>query len=107
MEELIAPAVAEEEDTIEIEEVEIDESEDPEPLRVLADPGQPTAEQLELHRLTHWPYRSWCKWCVMGRGRGAPHTASSSCTIAIIGLDYFFITTRGCRITFRPPGVQG
>ena len=53
MEELIAPAVAEEEDTIEIEEVEIDASEDPEPLRVLADPGQPTAEQLELHRLTH------------------------------------------------------
>ena len=95
MDELIAPAVADEEDTIEIEEVEIDASEDPEPLRVLADPGQPTAEQLELHRLTHWPYRSWCKWCVMGRGRGAPHTASSSCTIAIIGLDYFFITTKG------------
>ena len=88
---LLAPAVEEEERA----EIEIDESEDVEPLKVMPDPGQPTAEQLELHRLTHWPFRSWCPWCVMGRARGAPHSASSSCTIAIVGLDYFYITVSG------------
>ena len=89
---LIAPATAaDEEETA----VTIDDEEESEPLRVMADPGQPTAEQLELHRLTHWPYRAWCKWCVMGRGRGAPHTTASACTIPIIGLDYFFITVGG------------
>ena len=67
---LLAPAVEEES-----ADIDIDESEDAEPLKVMPDPGQPTAEQLELHRLTHWPFRSWCPWCVMGRARGAPHSA--------------------------------
>ena len=59
---LIAPAVAEDEDEA---EVTIDEEEGAEPLRVMADPGQPTAEQLELHRPTHSPHSAWCKWCVV------------------------------------------
>ena len=45
---LIAPAVAEDEDEA---EVTIDDEEEAEPLRVMVDLGQPTAEQLELHRL--------------------------------------------------------
>ena len=32
------------------------------------DPGQPTASEYKLHVTTHRPYRSWCKFCVMGSG---------------------------------------
>ena len=53
------------------------------------DPGQPTAQEMEEHRCTHLPYRLWCKYCVMGRGRGTPHRPSPGSTVPIVGLDYF------------------
>ena len=43
------------------------------PRRVLPDPGQPTARQVDEHRIDHWPYRSWCKHCVEGRCTGEHH----------------------------------
>ena len=30
------------------------------PKRTLPDPGQPTQQQLEDHRVDHLPFRSWC-----------------------------------------------
>ena len=42
-------------------------------VRNIRDPGQPTAKEHQEHRTTHRPYRSWCKFCVMGRGVKAPH----------------------------------
>ena len=68
-----------------------------EPVKMAPDPGQPTAKQVEEHRLTHSLYRSWCKWCVMGRGRGHQHRPGAASSIAIIGLDYFFITSGGIK----------
>ena len=65
--------------------------------KIAPDPGQPTRQQLAEHRITHWPFRSWCKWCVMGRARGTPHAPSGGSAIAIIGLDYFFITRAGVK----------
>ena len=41
------------------------------------DPGQPTAKDHQ-DMATHRPYRSWCKFCVMGRGANAPHRRSSA-----------------------------
>ena len=38
-------------------------------VRNIRDPGQPTAKEHQEHMTTHRPYRSWCKFCVMGRGR--------------------------------------
>ena len=38
-------------------------------IKSMKDPGNPTLEQLEEHRASHLPYRSWCRWCVLGRGR--------------------------------------
>ena len=78
-------------------EVMIDgEEEEVEPLRNAANPAQPTAVQLEEHRTDHFPFRTWCKFCIMGRGVGQPHSASQSeSTIAVVGLDYFFITVEG------------
>ena len=53
-----------EEISIEAEETEV------EPVKHAVDPGKPTEKQIEEHRMTHLPYRSWCRWCVLGRGRG-------------------------------------
>ena len=37
-------------------------------MRNICDPGQPTANEYRERTTTHRPYRSWCKFCVMGRG---------------------------------------
>ncbi len=39
----------------------------------------------------------WRKWCVLGRGRGLQHRKSPGSAIAIVGLDYFFITKGGVK----------
>ena len=36
-------------------------------------PGQPTKMEKESHELTHYPFRSWCKHCVRGKGKESPH----------------------------------
>ena len=42
-------------------------------VRNIRDPGEPTVKENQEHMATHRPYRSWCKFCVMGRGVNAPH----------------------------------
>ena len=81
------------------EEITIEEESSEEAVqpRVSPDPGQPTLRQLEQHRITHTPFRSWCKWCVIGRARGTQHRASKESTVPIIGIDYFFITSGGVK----------
>ena len=51
-------------------EIEIDASEDVEPLQTAPSPELPSAKAVEEHRHLHVPYRDWCKFCVMGRGTG-------------------------------------
>ena len=81
-------------------EVVIDETqgseEDVVDLKHATSPPQPSAEQVERHRVDHNPYRSWCKWCIMGRGQGRPHaTTGTDSTVPIVGMDYFFVTKEG------------
>ncbi len=92
---LIAPL----EDTGGEGEVNIEDGdEDVEPLKIAPSPGQPTPEQVELHRTKgHIPYRSWCKWCVMARGVGQPHLRAGESALPIVGIDYFFVTTGGVK----------
>ena len=33
----------------------------------------PSLEEFQRHMMTHLPYRSWCEYCVKGRGKEAPH----------------------------------
>ena len=47
-------------------------------VRNIRDPGQPPAKEHQEHMTTHPPYRSWCKFCVMGRGVNAPHRRSDA-----------------------------
>ena len=89
-----------EEDVLADTEVQIEEEEEEiQDPRVAHDPAQPTERQLSEHRVTHLPYRSWCKWCVLGRGRGIQHRRGQESTLPVIGIDYFFITSQGVRTT--------
>ena len=88
------------EDSLEEGEVHVREEleEDTPDLRHATDVPNPTADQVEKHKVTHLPYRSWCKQCVMGRGVGRPHSKSTTASsIPIVGMDYFFITKEGIR----------
>ena len=80
-------------DTIDIE----DEATEIEPMKVAASPKQPTAQEEEEHRIDHADFRSWCRWCVMGRARGMQHRHGAQSAIPIVGIDYFFITKEGVR----------
>jgi hypothetical protein len=72
--------------------------EETQPPKLAAYPHQPTDQQLERHRCEgHQPYRSWCKWCVQGRGRGLQHRAGGGPSIPRIGLAYLFITSGGLK----------
>ena len=88
------------EDVAEGEEVlirdEIDEEVDP--IKMAPDPGKPTERQIEEHRRIHLPFRSWCRWCVLGRGRGIQHRARLGSIIPIVGIDYFFLTGGGIKL---------
>ena len=82
------------------EEIAIGEenSDEVECPRVAPDPGQPTARQVADHRLIHTPFRTWCQWCIMGRGKGPHHSRRhGESAVAIVGLDYFFITRAGVK----------
>ena len=77
---------------IEIEE-NADGAEEEEPAKIAADPGQPSQEEKESHRIDHYPYRAWCRWCVMGRGVGTPHTRSqTTLEVPRVGINHFFVS---------------
>ena len=80
------------------EEEIIAEDVDVEPLKVSPSPVKPDAATVGEHKITHIPYRSWCRECVEGRAlgeqRGHAHDTQPK-TIAVVGADYFFITAKG------------
>ena len=66
-------------------------------LKIAADLAQPSAADVAEHRVTHMPYRSWCKHCVAGRGLGEQrgrHVGRRR-DIPRVGIDYWFITCGG------------
>ena len=54
----------------EVEESYDVENEEAAPKKTLRDPGEPTKQEWDEHRVDHIPYRSWCPYCVQGRGVG-------------------------------------
>ena len=73
--------------------------EDVETSRIARDPRLPTPEQIEEHNCTHLPFRDWCSFCIMGRGRGQQHKRSQGheSSVPVVGVDYFFITKGGTK----------
>ena len=68
--------------------------------RVLPDPGEPTASQIEDHRACgHVPYRSWCGECVKGRSTGEQHRhRTGERRICVFSLDYLYLDKSGKQI---------
>jgi len=56
----------------------------------------PTQKDVDEHMLTHIPFRSWCKFCVMGRGVSLQHRKidKSQETIPTISIDYAFLNEK-------------
>ena len=55
------------------QEEELEEGEEAREGKTRALPKGPSAEQMRIHRLTHYPFRSWCPQCVAGRAKSWPH----------------------------------
>ena len=53
-----------------------EETEEAREGRARAPPKSPSAEELRVHRLTHYPFRSWCPACIAGRAKNWPHLRS-------------------------------
>ncbi len=41
-------------------------------------PLKPSAAEVERHRISHYPYRRWCRECVEGQAVGEGHRSSPS-----------------------------
>ena len=50
--------------------------EEAQPTREQRSPEMPTKSQMQEHKITHCPYRSWCDECVEAFGRERPHTST-------------------------------
>ena len=64
--------------------------------RKLQDPRLPSKREVEDHFLSaHMPYRSWCTFCVMGKGKTASHHQQSrEDGLPELHLDYCFMSTK-------------
>ena len=52
----------------------------------------PTDKEVEEHEATHIPYRSWCQFCVQGKGKESKHGRSDGVSGVAIGImDYMFL----------------
>ena len=83
------------EDALEEGEVRVEEEseEDVPDLKHATDVGSSSAEQVEKHRVTHLPYRSWCPHCLAARRPNSRHlssTSQSGRTVHIFVADYCF-----------------
>jgi len=61
-------------------------------MRKMNDPCLPTKSEIEEHRLTHLPFRSWCPFCVKGRGveRGHFRSERDADAVGEMHIDYCF-----------------
>ena len=67
------------------------------PVKARVKPIQPSKKEVEEHEVTHYPYRSWCRYCVAARGRRDKHASVSQSIddeIACIACDYGFFTSK-------------
>ena len=59
-------------------------------------PQLPSQSDIDDHCITHIPYRSWCRFCVEGRGREMAHKEvdHGSRDVATVAFDYLFVTKK-------------
>ena len=71
-------------------------------------PLDPTTAEVENHKLTgHAVFRSWCRHCVRGRGREAPHSSIErpASSLPILSWDYCFLSSKRASQTQASSGA--
>ena len=68
--------------------------------KLLHDPGRPTRQERIEHSVLHYPFRSWCKHCLRGKGISGPHRKMSAeyrefskGRVPTISIDHCFLGT--------------
>ena len=63
--------------------------------RSLVSPVRPTQQMIDDHEVSHTPFRSWCPFCVRGRGQSAGHfeVDKGDEQLPTISVDYGFLGT--------------
>ena len=81
------------------------EAEDVQPQQTMSTPQSPPRAVIEDHRIDHCPYRSWCDECVEGFGCERAHgQVDDTHRIAMISMDYAFITRQGAIVSAGDEG---
>ena len=73
------------------------ETEEVQESKIAPSPSLPSAAEVEDHRISHLPFRSWCRECILGKALGEQRCSKghSPSKIAVIGVDYFYMTEKG------------
>ena len=66
------------------------------PARRSRSPSAPSKDDEEQHRADHYTFRSWCKFCIMGR-REISFAVMEESKVLLVGFDYFFMTSEGVK----------
>ena len=87
----VAPAQGENEDQEAVEEAA--------EVKRLPDVSMPCAAEIEVHNLTHLPFRDWCPCCVQGKAVSYPHTKrkKEENEVPVISSDYMGLKRRDPR----------
>ena len=84
---------------------EEEEEEGREPIMKKSPPKVSAAER-EAHERTHTPFRSWCKYCMKGRGQNQPHQTArekeETGKVPRVSLDYMFMSQEDERESLNP-----
>ena len=73
----------------------VQDNEDTPVARARKPPPGPTADDLDIHELTHVVFRSWCKHCISSRAKEDPHRsiATHEGRTQKVMLDWMFFTS--------------
>ena len=67
-------------------------------IRKLKNPYRPSRQEMEDHIILHWPFQSWCRACVFGRGKHTRHLKKNGhkekSNVPSISLDFIFLGSR-------------
>ena len=69
-------------------------------------PRGPSDAERRAHEIHHMPYRSWCEYCVRGRGKESPHLSryeQADGGIPVVQMDYAFLhntADKDAKVTF-------
>ena len=74
-----------------------DLEEEVQPTKTAPSPQLPSAEEVEEHRISHLPFRNWCRECIEGKALGEHRGANAGIesTVPVVGVDFFYLTADG------------